>query len=78
VQTTAEKWTTQDYRCAQKVGAKFGTLAERMPLYRSDPFQKARTLPPENAKHGHRMDDDQTKAPALPPVTISSDWTRER
>lgn len=41
VQTVAEKWTTQDYRCVQRDGAKFGRPTEPMPLYRSDPFQKA-------------------------------------
>ena len=29
------------YRCAQRVGAKFGTLAERVTLHRCYPFQKA-------------------------------------
>ena len=29
------------YGCAQRVGAKFGTLAERVTLHRCYPFQKA-------------------------------------
>ena len=41
VQTAAEEWPPQDYRCVQDDGAKFGRPTEPMPLYRSDPFQKS-------------------------------------
>ncbi len=41
VQTAAKKWTTQACSCAQRKGAKFGTLTKRVTLHRCYPFQKA-------------------------------------
>ena len=41
VQTAAEKWTAQDYRCAQRDEVNLWPATEPMPLYRSDPFQKS-------------------------------------
>jgi len=79
VQTTAEKWTTQDYRCVQRDEVNLWPATEPLPLYRSDPFQKA--LPASTCKR-------QTRTPAMmlskentmrfSHGTISSAWTRER
>ena len=78
VQTVAEKWTTQDYRCVQRDEVKFGRPTEPLPLYRSDPFQKA--LNASTCKRQTRTPDGMTKTGNFfsPHGTISSAWTRER